>query len=399
MVRTGNAVNNAMYRSVPPRPYSYTFSDILQSSLLQQQQTRTPGLKKRTSRSKTAPVSSNTPEEYAERFKSRPTARPAVIDLGCAAGDGVKMYAGSGAVCRFNQPGFPAVRTSRPGHQQHPLLIAAATDPRSTMSETLNQAPLTERGTVSTPSLHLAPLGRHPPAAPPDPSHSDPVSLGAPVHPPRGKGHAFTATTTNSNTRPHTPTDLPPPQPHPHSPRHRHHHPLGGLRSSASSSNRSHVAKSPAGSSRPFYGVGGGGGGDPQGKTSGSSSSQHPLTTTTTTLTTATSPTPGVSDSQWQELSSSKLSTLDTQTFAADHHHHHPQALGGEYPGYAQALAHSENYDDLSELPKPKRIQPRRDLPWVFRFKVKKELNALSKIMASKPATGSGVMAAVGPTA
>lgn len=41
--------------------------------------------------------------------------------------------------------------------------------------------------------------------------------------------------------------------------------------------------------------------------------------------------------------------------------------------------------DDLSILPRPKRILPKRDVPWVFRYKVKKNMNELSKIMASRP--------------
>lgn len=49
-----------------------------------------------------------------------------------------------------------------------------------------------------------------------------------------------------------------------------------------------------------------------------------------------------------------------------------------------QALSHSEDFDDLTDLPRPSKILPRRDLPWVFRFKVKKEMNALSRIMASR---------------
>ena len=108
-----------MYRSVPPRPLSYTFSDILQASL----EVRTPGRAggvwraAPARRSKTAPVSTNAPEEYAERFKSRPTTRPAVIDFD---GAGVKMYSGSGGASRrFNKPGFPAIRTSKVNAHAH----------------------------------------------------------------------------------------------------------------------------------------------------------------------------------------------------------------------------------------------------------------------------------------
>ena len=41
--------------------------------------------------------------------------------------------------------------------------------------------------------------------------------------------------------------------------------------------------------------------------------------------------------------------------------------------------------DDLSALPPPKRILPKRDVPWVFRYKVKRNMNELAKILASKP--------------
>lgn len=100
-------------------------------------------------------------------------------------------------------------------------------------------------------------------------------------------------------------------------------------------------------------------------------------------------------DRQYPELSSSKLATVDTLTFYAS-----PRtANGGQGQGqagvgadavhlssiYPEVLTNTDDCDDLSVLPKPKRILPRRDVPWVFRFKVKKEMNVLSKIMASKP--------------
>ena len=94
---------------------------------------------------------------------------------------------------------------------------------------------------------------------------------------------------------------------------------------------------------------------------------------------------------QWQELSSSKLTTLDTVGLDASPGRGGVAALEElTGTGFPEVLAHSEEYDDLTDLPRPKRILPRRDLPWVFRFKVKKEMIALSKIMASRPATGSG---------
>ena len=54
---------------------------------------------------------------------------------------------------------------------------------------------------------------------------------------------------------------------------------------------------------------------------------------------------------------------------------------------YPSVLAENMNmnYDDISLLPPPKRILPKRELPWVFRYKVKRNMNELAKIMASKP--------------
>lgn len=64
---------------------------------------------------------------------------------------------------------------------------------------------------------------------------------------------------------------------------------------------------------------------------------------------------------------------------------------GEEVLEYAALLnGTSEDYDDLTNLPRPKRIFPRKELPWVYRFKVKKGMNELSKIMASKPVQAAG---------
>lgn len=41
-------------------------------------------------------------------------------------------------------------------------------------------------------------------------------------------------------------------------------------------------------------------------------------------------------------------------------------------------------FDDLSTTSSPKKVLPKRDLPWVFRYKVKRNMNELSKIMANK---------------
>lgn len=216
------------------------------------------------------------------------------------------------------------------------------------------QQPQTERGTTATSSLHLAPLSGKGGAADPDAS----LSLQARSYrPPPLPLHSATPKT------PKTP-DLT-----------RFH---GALRSAASSVKSR--GKSSGSSQRRRGRVGE----RPQGGKS-ATSSLHRLTTTG-----------GSSDGQWQELSSSKLATLDALTFSIS-----PRGgAAGDQLGFPEVLAHSDDYDDLSELPRPKRILPRRDLPWVFRFKVKKEMNALSKIMASKPTSAANSMTATaGPIA
>lgn len=68
MVATSNC-QQIIYRSVPPRPLHYAFTEVLDSKLHSRL------------RSKTAPVSTNSPEEFIQRFKSRPTTRPKVVEF------------------------------------------------------------------------------------------------------------------------------------------------------------------------------------------------------------------------------------------------------------------------------------------------------------------------------
>ena len=65
-----------------------------------------------------------------------------------------------------------------------------------------------------------------------------------------------------------------------------------------------------------------------------------------------------------------------------------PDSIRTAPPGPESLVVYPETFecDDLSYLPPPKRILPKRDVPWVFRYKVKRNMNELSKIMASKPA-------------
>ena len=72
MVATSSS-QQTIYRSVPPRPLSFGLSDMLDP--------RSLGYMGGRLRSSTAPISSNTPEEFAHRFKARPTTRPRIIEF------------------------------------------------------------------------------------------------------------------------------------------------------------------------------------------------------------------------------------------------------------------------------------------------------------------------------
>ncbi len=52
---------------------------------------------------------------------------------------------------------------------------------------------------------------------------------------------------------------------------------------------------------------------------------------------------------------------------------------------YTNIMADVSECDDLTLLPPPKKIMQRKDAPWIYRFKVKRNMNVLSKLMASKP--------------
>lgn len=69
MIAKGGTHQHMIYRSVPPKPSNYTFSDMLGPSPTGQKQSRT------------TVVSSNTPAEYVERFKSKPLSKPKVVEF------------------------------------------------------------------------------------------------------------------------------------------------------------------------------------------------------------------------------------------------------------------------------------------------------------------------------
>ena len=72
-----------------------------------------------------------------------------------------------------------------------------------------------------------------------------------------------------------------------------------------------------------------------------------------------------------------------------------PETLYSKYaiypPVYPHIMQDGDNFEDLTNLPKPKMLVSRGELPWVYRYKVKKSMNELSKIMASKAPQGSEV--------
>ena len=53
-------------------------------------------------------------------------------------------------------------------------------------------------------------------------------------------------------------------------------------------------------------------------------------------------------------------------------------------PVYPHVMKDGDLFTKLTDLPKPRMIVSRGDAPWVYRHKVKRSMNELSKIMASK---------------
>lgn len=84
---------------------------------------------------------------------------------------------------------------------------------------------------------------------------------------------------------------------------------------------------------------------------------------------------------------SSKSRSISRASRSSVHSRKTPDSIRTAPPGIETLAIYPETFDcdDFSFLPPPKRILPKRDVPWVYRYKVKRNMNELSKIMASKP--------------
>ena len=107
-----------IFRSVPPRPFSYTFSDEIHDY---------NGSKRSKSRSKTAPVSINSPRDYVQRFNSRPVTKPNVVEF-----DGGTVLMEMNAGARGADGFFPPVKLR---------LMPYHTKGRTTLEVSMSQIP------------------------------------------------------------------------------------------------------------------------------------------------------------------------------------------------------------------------------------------------------------------
>ncbi|XP_012940402.2 mucin-5AC [Aplysia californica] len=290
MVATSSS-QQLIYRSVPPRPLSYTLTDVLEVR----------GPRGGKLRSKTAPVSTNAPEEYAQRFKSRPTTRPRVIEF-----DGSAVSSKSQRAMQNTSTGFPTARARiYIGHPKtkSPVDSPDASSVRSPGSR-LHLQPLSHTPTTH----HFFHVGRG----------STPAQLSTSRTLPSAKMSAVDSVSFHGNSQAKRTL----------------------TKSAASSSVPPHPAKSAGSTSRPADNL--------------------------------------KETSQSIDFSTSIPQDLAVTGDDVDDHIHNPDIL----------LTSSTDCDDLSILPPPKKVLPKRELPWVFRYKVKRGMNTLSRIMASKPTQG-----------
>ncbi|XP_067671091.1 uncharacterized protein [Haliotis asinina] len=255
------SAQSLIYRSVPPRPLSYTFTDILETYPTQGK-----------SRSKTAPVSTNAPEEYAQRFKSRPTTRPKVVEFD---GNAFKLGLKKRGVTGF----LPSVK----------LRVIPPSQPRAK--------------NVELPELQLEP--------------------------------AMSSSTRQKSTS-------------------------GRLSSRSNRSSRTRKSSTRA-----------------RDKLSGVERE-----TEWGIKVDVKSPDPGVRFPEPGVRFPEKFSMANSS-----YHDHIGLPDYMETPiVYSNVMSErAADYNDLTSLPPPKKILPKKDAPWVYRFKVKRNMNALSRIMASKP--------------
>ncbi|GFS08333.1 hypothetical protein ElyMa_001271400 [Elysia marginata] len=347
MVATSSS-QQTIYRSVPPRPLSYGLSEMLDP--------RSLGYMGGRHRSSTAPVSSNTPEEFAHRFKARPTTRPRVIEF-----DGSSVTPKGRHVIHQHPAvsnGFPTARAKiyigqlkarSPSDFTEVQLSATAASSRSQQSTSGGRVHLTPLH--SSPSILVGGGGPtsssshpHTSQAPPSPAplpaahvthkalqgqHQQPQQ----TRPDKASHVGFSGSTTGSAKTSH----------------HHHHHNNNNTTTSSSGSMRM-LSKSASSLSQTGPGNG----------VRSSASGLRP------------------SDTLRETSKSTELVTSIPHDLHPAHsdYIHNPELL----------LTSSADCDDLCALPPPKKVLPKRELPWVFRYKVKRGMNALSKIMASKPA-------------
>ncbi|RUS89736.1 hypothetical protein EGW08_002554 [Elysia chlorotica] len=356
MVATSSS-QQTIYRSVPPRLPSFGLSDMLDP--------RSLGYMGGRLRSSTAPISSNTPEEFAHRFKARPTTRPRIIEF-----DGSSVTP-KGRPAIHQHPavsnGFPTTRAKIYIGQ---LKARSPTDLTETQ---LSATAASSRSQHSSGRLHLTPL------------HSSPSILvgGGGT----GGGASSTSTALHSSHGYHINHASPSPAPLPAA--HVTHKALqgqnqqrqdkgsvvfsGSTAGSTKTSHHNHQQQqqqqqqsttgsgslrmlSKSASSLGQHGTAGGGGGGGGGRSSASGLKP--------------------SDSLRETSQSTDLVTsLPHDLHPELDHIHNPELL----------LTSSADCDDICALPPPKKVLPKRELPWVFRYKVKRGMNTLSRIMASKP--------------
>ena len=114
-----------------------------------------------------------------------------------------------------------------------------------------------------------------------------------------------------------------------------------------------------------------------------------PPSTATTTTTTTTMPGSGalqLAPTSFSEVRPKSASRSLSRASRISRHslRKTPESVRTAPP--ADTMVYPETFEcDYLAMPKQKtKVLPRRDLPWVFRYKVKRNMNELSKIMASK---------------
>lgn len=119
--------------------------------------------------------------------------------------------------------------------------------------------------------------------------------------------------------------------------------------------------------------------------------SAPPIPTATTTTTTEPAPAPDTAlqlvPTSYSEVRPKSASRSISRASRTSRHsvRKTPESIR-TVPPQESNIVYPETFefDDLSIVPSHKKKLPKRDLPWVFRYKVKRNMNELSKIMANK---------------